>query len=56
MRDDLPKAHREQGQSFIEAERIAQVLRDFKERLDLLTRGRDGVQKVHGRFVRGLDL
>ena len=62
MRDDLAQPHRQHRQRFVQAERIAQVLRDLEQRLHFLARRGDGGEEVDrcaslcprsGRDVRG---
>ncbi len=48
VRDQPLQSHREHGERVVQAQRSAQVLAQFEERLRFLPRGRDGGKKVAG--------
>src|SRR5439155_22850390 len=56
MRNDAAQADWKHGTRFVEAKRVAQVLRDFEQRLHLLARGGDGGQEVYGCVFGGARL
>ena len=46
MRDDFPQADGQHGEGFVQAERVAQILRDFEQSLHFLARGGDGGEEI----------